>query len=208
MPLQNRVTPYGAIERTSARGTLLGNRGCLHDKNQNVVKTSARLAWIICTLTYKDVRRPLMSPGAYTELFFLDEATALAAGHRPCAKCRREKANEFVLNWNQGNRVSDNLAAIDKTLGTQRWASSETPVGWLEQTKNLTSGVFFNFSQTDTDCYLYFKGKGYRWSHEGYSSAISLDPSIQVTVITPRATARAISQGYQPMFHPSLSALL
>jgi hypothetical protein len=83
VPLQNRVAPGGEIIATSARGTVLGNRGILHDENKQIVRTSRNTVWLICRLEFNGRKRELMSPGSYTELFFLDEAVALAAGHRP-----------------------------------------------------------------------------------------------------------------------------
>ena len=96
MPLQNRVTPGGELIATSARGTLMGNRGILHDDNKEIVRTSRNMMWLICRLEFKGRRRPLMSPGTYTELFFLDEAVALAAGHRPCGECRRSQYRSYM----------------------------------------------------------------------------------------------------------------
>ena len=92
MTLQNRVTPFGEIVAVAARGTLMGNRGCLHDSERRIVKSSARVAWVTCRLEWQGMQRQIMAPGKYTELFFLDEATALAAGHRPCFECRRQDA--------------------------------------------------------------------------------------------------------------------
>lgn len=90
MPLQNRVTPTGAVIAAAGRGTFMGNRGILHDDTGRIVRASRNRAWLICRLDFKGRRRELMRPGTYTELFFLDEAVALAAGHRPCGECRRE----------------------------------------------------------------------------------------------------------------------
>jgi len=102
MPLQNRVTPFGEIVALPARGTLMGSRGCLHDVERKVVKSAARVAWVTCRLQWKDIHRTIMAPGKYTELFFLDEATALAAGHRPCGDCRAERLVEFERAWAAG----------------------------------------------------------------------------------------------------------
>jgi len=102
-PLQNRVTPFGEIIATSARGTLMGNRGCLHDGARHIVRQFQRKAWISCQLAFKGIKRSVMNPGEYTELFFLDEATALAAGHRPCATCSRPRFTAFVEAWKKGN---------------------------------------------------------------------------------------------------------
>ena len=90
MARQNRVTPLGDLIADPARGLVYGNRGCLHDDEGELRRRYAGRRWIACRLRFKDRRRRVMQPGRYTELFFLDEATALAAGHRPCAGCRRE----------------------------------------------------------------------------------------------------------------------
>ena len=100
-PKQNRVTPYGELVSNSERGMFMGNRGILHDENQSInhpMKWKS-ISWIYCSLSYKGKKREIMGTGKYTELFFLDEATALAAGHRPCFRCLREKNQEFFKIW-------------------------------------------------------------------------------------------------------------
>ncbi|SFM25500.1 hypothetical protein [Marinobacter zhejiangensis] len=103
MPLQNRVNPKGIIESNSARGTLMGNRGVLHNASKEVTRLFKTKAWITCALEFKGRQRTLMSPGAYTELFFLDEVAAFAAGHRPCVEYRRARYNEFRNAWSVAN---------------------------------------------------------------------------------------------------------
>ena len=100
MPLQNRVDPRGTIFRSTARGTMMGNRGpAIHNEHREIVRPFNGRRWITCVLEFKGRRRTVMSPGRYTELFFLDEAVAFAAGHRPCAECRRARFNEFRRAW-------------------------------------------------------------------------------------------------------------
>src|SRR5262245_5520966 len=99
MPLQNRVTPFGDLIATAARGTLMGNRGCLHDDCRQIRRPFALKRWIACVLDFRGRHRTVMAPGRYTELFFLDEATALAAGHRPCAECRHADYVRFRSLW-------------------------------------------------------------------------------------------------------------
>ena len=116
MARQNRVNPAGDLIADASRAaTLMGNRGCLHDAEGHVVRTSARKAWVSCLLQFKGIQRKVMTPGHYTELFFLDEATALAAGHRPCSTCRRDAAKRFVGHWTRANPQSATagLAEID-----------------------------------------------------------------------------------------------
>src|SRR4051794_3727679 len=99
MPRQNRVTPFGTLVATTARGVLTGNRGDLHDSEGRIVRAWKAKAWIACRLRYRDNRMVFDRAGHYTPLFFTDEAVALAAGHRPCALCRREDYRRFVASW-------------------------------------------------------------------------------------------------------------
>src|SRR5215208_5408312 len=102
MPFQNRVSPFSEIVATTARGTLMGNRGCLHDDHDHPLRQYQGRRWIICVLDFKGRTRRPMPPGHYTSLFFLDEATGLAAGHRPCAECQRQRFRAFRAAWAAG----------------------------------------------------------------------------------------------------------
>ena len=103
MPRQNRVTPFGEIVAVPERGTMMGNRGRLHDEEGRIRRPWQVKRWLICLLEFNGRHRQVMAPDRYTELFFLDEATALAAGHRPCFECRRKSYNAFVDAWAVGN---------------------------------------------------------------------------------------------------------
>ena len=103
MPYQNKVDPWGNIHAVKSRGMFLGNRGVLHNENQQIVASHRIKGWVTCLLEFKDRKRKVMSPNRYTELFFLDEATAFSAGHRPCAECRRIRYNEFKEKWLEAN---------------------------------------------------------------------------------------------------------
>src|SRR4051794_18899269 len=122
MPLQNRVTPTGDIIATPHRGLLTGNRGIIHDPaTKTLTRRWAGKAWLTCVCEFRGRRREVMGGRSWTELFFLDEATALAAGHRPCFYCRRDDANRFRAAWDQGNGVSNVLARdIDAVLRRER----------------------------------------------------------------------------------------
>ena len=124
MSLQNRVNPYGEIVAIASRGAWMGNRGCLHGADRQLTSTLwRRKAWIICELSYHDRRRDVMAPGEYTELFFLDEATALAAGHRPCGTCRKAALKDFIAAWRSLDAPSGSgLSVLDDTLHLQRTA--------------------------------------------------------------------------------------
>src|SRR4029453_2949482 len=121
MPLQNRVTPLGELVADPARGLVYGNRGCLHDAEGRIRRHHATRRWIACRLEFKGWRRTaLMQPGKFTELFFLDEATAFAAGHRPCALCRREDYVRFGEIWSQSHDWPAGADAIDEQLHAER----------------------------------------------------------------------------------------
>jgi hypothetical protein len=121
LPLQNRVTPLGDVIRDPARGLVFGNRGCLHDEHRNIRRRNNGRRWIACRLQWKGWHRsPLMAPGRYTELFFLDEVTALAAGHRPCALCRREDYRRFTEIWSRLHPGQTGADAIDAQLHAER----------------------------------------------------------------------------------------
>src|SRR6476620_2869537 len=125
MPKPNRVNPYGEIFATPYRGTVMGNRGCLHDRGQQILRPYALKRWIICKLEFNNRHRPIMAPNQYTELFFLDEATALSAGHRPCAECNRPKYNLFrdlwaKLNPTPANNPRPSADEMDQILHKER----------------------------------------------------------------------------------------
>src|SRR3954449_4293664 len=103
MPKQNRVTPFGEIIAIPERGTFMGNRGVLHDAEGRIRRAWQLQRWIVCVLEFRGRQRTVMAPGRYTELFFLDEATALAAGHRPCAECRHARFLDFCNAWGKAN---------------------------------------------------------------------------------------------------------
>src|SRR5437879_1969205 len=125
MPRQNRVTPFGQIVATPERGDFMGNRGVIHDRDGRIRKPWRVKRWLICLLQFKGEKRAVMTPGLYTELFFLDEATALAAGHRPCALCRRERYNAFRDAWHVGE-TRPSAIAIDERLHTERMNADDS----------------------------------------------------------------------------------
>src|SRR5262245_25153775 len=120
MPLQNRVTPFGEIVAIAQRGLFMGNRGIIHDPATRTLlaRRWATKSWLICSCSFKDRRRTVMGGRSWTELFFLDEAVALAAGHRPCFECRRAAAEQFLACWGGGQRPA--AAAIDAVLHRER----------------------------------------------------------------------------------------
>lgn len=125
MPLQNLVDPWGRLHAVEARGTLLGKRGILHNAQKEIIATSARKGWVTCRLEFAGRKREVFSASSYSELFFLDEATAFSAGHRPCAECRRERYTEFKAAWVKANArlarsANPPIAEIDKVMHAER----------------------------------------------------------------------------------------
>jgi hypothetical protein len=147
MPLRNRVTPFGDLIATPGRGLLMGNRGRLHDAERRIVRYAAGRRWIACLTSFRGRRRRVMTPGAYTELFFLDEAVALAAGHRPCAECRRADYDRFRAAWRRALGGSDAAALpsaddMDRRLHADRLAAPGTRRAYREPYAALADGSF------------------------------------------------------------------
>jgi len=138
MPRQNRVDPFGNLIADPARGTLFGNRGVLHAADGTIVRHHALRRWIYCRLEFKGRKRQLLQPGRYTELFFLDEATALAAGHRPCAECMRGRFNEFRAAWSAGPVAATDL---DAALHAERLTTDGKQATWRSPLGDLPDGA-------------------------------------------------------------------
>jgi hypothetical protein len=205
MPLQNRVTPTGEIVATRARGLFTGNRGIIHDPATRTLlrKRWSCPAWLICVLEFRGRRRKVMGGRSWTELFFLDEATAFAAGHRPCFYCRRDDAHRFRAAWEKGNRVRDLLAPeIDAVLHRERLASGKTLHRLPMPIARLPDGTMV---QAGGDSFLIVQGRALQWSLAGYISARRLPEN--ATLLTPPSTVRAFAAGYRPAVHESAKHL-
>lgn len=202
MPRQNRVLPTGEIVAHPARGTLMGNRGCLHDAAGRVNRPFAGRRWIACVLAFKGRRRALMQPGHYTELFFLDEATALSAGHRPCAECRRADYDRFREAWTAafGRRPdADTMdralhaARLDPATGRQRRHGAGATT--------LPDGAMVLI---DDGPHLIWQGTSLPWTPDGYALPRPLEQHA-VPVLTPTPILHVLSEGYCPGVHDSAS---
>lgn len=195
---QNRVDPWGKIVSVAARGTLMGNRGLLHDDSGSIVRNTALTRWISCELSFKDRRRPVLQPGRYTELFFLDEATALAAGHRPCFECRRSDAEAFraalggIFGLGERPSAPDMDAVLDRVRGayTSHLGATGFPDGSI-----VARGP---------TAWLLCGDNAYEWSHVGYLGAQPRELLGQVDALTCRPIRMALANGYQPRLHPSV----
>jgi hypothetical protein len=203
MPLQNRVNPEGAIEKVSARGSFMGNRGVLHNSKKELQRQFKNKAWITCLLEFKGKQRDLMSPNAYTELFFLDEVTALAAGHRPCAECRWSRYKEFRNAWMIANQWEEDSTIrahqTDGVLHRER-VDGNTKVTWSKPWRELPHGTMF---QAETDSYAVCDDKILKWSFEGYIGVDRERLPESVEVLTPRSVVNIFASGFRPEFHPT-----
>ncbi len=196
-PLQNRVTPFGDIVAVPDRGTMMGNRGgCLHDDARQLRRRRwASRRWICCRLSFKGWHREVMAPGRYTELFFLDEATAFAAGHRPCAECRRADYNAFQEAWRRAALPAEAKAdAMDLLLHGERLGAKAE----IESPRGLPDGAMVARGET---AYLVKEGRLQRWSFQGYGAA--RDESGPLRLLTAPAMVKVIAAGYAPGVHVS-----
>jgi len=215
MPLQNRVTPLGEIIATPHRGTFTGNRGIIHDPATRTLlkRRWASRAWLTCVCEFRGRRRVVMGGRSWTELFFLDEATAFAAGHRPCFFCRRDDANRFRAAWEAGNRVSKLCADdIDVVLHRERLEGRRKrlhplPVPLLQ----LPDGAMV---QAGEQSLMIAKQKALAWSPAGYREPEwASEPALKAAneramLLTPPSTLRAFAAGYEPVLHQSVKAML
>jgi hypothetical protein len=188
--MQNRVTPLGELVDDPARGLVYGNRGCLHDADGRIVRFAATRRWIACRLEFKGRRRPLLRPGRYTELFFLDEATAFAAGHRPCAECRREDYR----------RLDGRADVLDARLQDERMDGSRRR---LHRTTDPPDGAFVLH---DDAPHLVLEDTLRPWAPSGYGAPVPRPPG-PARLITPPTLVALLSNGWSgavPLLHPSV----
>jgi hypothetical protein len=201
MPRQNRVTPDGMLIAVPDRGLFWGNRGPLHDSGGQLVRYSRGKAWAICVLSFKGRRRELWAPGRLTELFFLDEATGLAAGHRPCGECRYQDYQAFKRAWAVafGGGVPG-VAEIDARIHADRLVRPGVRRSYSARLSSLPDGVMVSVEGTP---FLVWSGGLLAWTPGGYRSSGQSPAEDTVTVITPRATVAVLAAGYRPVVHPS-----
>jgi len=205
MPLQNRVTPFGEIIATPARGLFTGNRGIIHDPGTRTLlkKRWSLKCWLICQLRYKGLHRVPMARRSWTELFFLDEATALAAGHRPCFYCSRDRAEAFRTAWAEGNGGPVPAApAIDSALHAERLQQRKKRIHPIAgRLSALPDGAMIVAKDT---AFLIRSGRALRWSPFGYAT-VDEAPRAE-GLLTPPSALAALRAGYRPVLHPSAIA--
>lgn len=184
---RNRVTPLGEIVAAAGRGAWMGNRGVLH-RGREIVRSSRNSAWIICALSFKDRSLPQWAPGCNTQLFFLDEAVALAAGHRPCAACRRSDFNAYRSAWTQSG-TAPSAKGMDAQLAVERRGHHEgadwdtLPDGafvLLDQQPAVVVGDHVTFWMTDNS----------------YGRRVERPRSGLASVVTPPASVAVLRAGY------------
>ena len=212
MPRQNRVTPHGELIAVPDRGMFWGNRGALLDREGRVARYSRGQAWAICVLSFKGRRRQQWTPGRLTELYFLDEATGLAAGHRPCGECRYRDYQAFKAAWTRGGLSGGapggggvpGVKEIDARLHADRLAGPGARRAYQAPLSGLPTGTMVDIGGTP---WLVRDGQLLAWTPGGYEERPLEAPGGPVTVITPRATVAVLAAGYQPVLHPSAAAL-
>jgi hypothetical protein len=209
MPLQNRVDPWGQFHAVTAHGALMGNRGILHDQQQQIVAPWRGKAWITCKLHVEGIRRTVFGAGTYSELFFMDEATAFAAGHRPCAQCRRDRFKEFKAAWISANRNSlltpkPTIAEIDNVIHAERAAKGGVKITYEALIKYLPDGTLVDVGGV---ALLVWHGELLRWTFDGYRPEVPTLPlSTSVRVLTPASVVQVFESGFIPEVHASVNA--
>jgi hypothetical protein len=199
MPLQNRVSPFGELFVTPARGTLMGNRGGrLHDAQRKLgTRRWTSRQWICCVLDFNDRHRAVWGD-SYTELFFLDEVTALAAGHRPCFECRRHDAEKFSALFS-GKTKRATAPAMDEVLHAERLDGKAKRLH-RHQIDTLPDGAM-----------IVLKGEAFavrgkhllRWTAKGYTASQPRPRGLEADVLTPPSILKVLSAGFAPLWHPS-----
>ncbi len=205
MALQNRVTPLGELVADPARGLLYGNRGCLHDRSGRIRRRYNGRRWIACRLEFRGWQRgPLLQPGRFTELFFLDEATAFAAGHRPCALCRREDYVRLTDIWAELHPGQVGADAIDAQLHAERVESgTRGQLRYEAALDRLPDGAFV---LREGQPYLVLGARLLRWTVAGYVASLPRPAREHVLVITPPSLVAVLRRGWEPvvpLLHPS-----
>jgi len=205
--LQNRVDPWGKFHVTPERGAWMGNRGILHDDQKQIVLHWQNYGWVTCSLECGDTHRDeLFAEGNYSELFFLDEATAFAAGHRPCAACRYQRYKDFKAAWVAANvdRVStDNppILKVDQALQQDRYIQGGEKKTYDAVLETLPAGTIFELNGS---AFLVWSGRFYRWSFSGYTHHKGKQaPTSTVRVLTPESVVRMFAAGFVPQVHVS-----
>jgi len=201
MPLQNRVTPFGEILALPGRGTMMGNRGILHDDERRIVRLWQVKRWIACALECRGRHRQVMAPHRYTELFFLDEATAFAAGHRPCRECRYADYRRFQSFWRECHGEPADADSMDARLHCER-LDGKNKRTYCAEVSTLPDGTYV---ANETGAWLVWDSFLHGWSDLGYDRRRPRPLSGAVTVLTPPSIVSLFLAGYRPSIHASIA---
>jgi hypothetical protein len=198
--LQNRVDPFGSIISTTARGHWMGNRGVLHNEARHILRPFKLKAWITCKLEFNDRKRIVMAPNRYTELFFFDEATSFAAGHRPCFECRRADFKIFKDFWLKGNpeysyTEKTSINEIDKIIHRERISADGSKVTFDESPDRIPNGTFVLYKN---EPFLVTNGLMYLWTPFGYEDQVKVPALGNLTILTPKSIVNTYRAGYMP----------
>ena len=198
--MQNRVDPFGTVIETKARGLWMGNRGKIHNDKKEIVQAYKLKAWLTCKLQFNGRHRIVMGANTYTELFFLDEATAFAAGHRPCFECRRNDFVYFKKMWLKANpefgfTESTSIQQIDAVLHKERMNDDGSKRTFEANINHLPDGSFISI---DERAYLLYNHQLHLWTPFGYKTYKTKPASEIVTVLTPRSIVKMFKEGYVP----------
>jgi hypothetical protein len=198
VPERNRVTPFGGIVAIEQHGLFMGNRGSIH-RDRTIVRSWQVRGWITCVLEYKKQVAPRWEPGRWTPLFFWDEAVALAAGHRPCALCRRGDYNAWLDAWASAFGDRPSADAMDLRLHAER-LDGKTQRRHRTPWRDLVAGAFVALDDVPA---LVLDDLLVPWSAAGYGTPIDRPARGDATVLTPASTISVLEQGYRPVIHPS-----
>lgn len=201
MPLQNRVTPFGDIAALAGRGLLMGNRGVLHDEQRRIVRAWQTRRWIACRTEFRGRHRAIMRPNRWTELFFLDEATAFAAGHRPCAECRYQDYQRFKTLWASAHGEAAGADRMDVRLHADRLDGRKKRT-YTQDITPLPDGAYVAI---DGRAWLVWRGRLFAWSSAAYVERRTRPRHGKVEVLTPHSIVAVLAAGYVPAVHPSIA---
>lgn len=199
VPERNRVTPFGEIVATPQRGLFMGNRGSIH-RDRTIVRSWQVRRWITCVLEFKGQVAPKWEPGRWTPLYFWDEAVALAAGHRPCALCRRGDYNAWLDAWASAFGERPSADAMDRRLHAER-LDGKTQRRHRASWRELPVGAFVALVDVPA---LVLDDRLVPWSAAGYARPIDRPTRGDATVLAPPSTIALLEQGYRPVIHPSV----
>ena len=209
MPLQNRVSPFSTLTATPERGKWTGNRGVIHNADKEIIRNYAVKYWITCELEYKNFQRKVMTPNRWTELFFLDEATAFSAGHRPCGFCRNPDFKRFksLWLWANGERYGlerdAKIDVIDSLIHQERLDENGFQKTFKANLTTLPDGTFISFDEK-SNAFLWYQQNLYEWSFSGYMKVLEFEQNQEVNVLTPFSYVKTFRAGYLPQVHTTV----